>query len=462
MKKVHRIHPPSLERGAAALAVSLVLLFGMTVIAFFANRGMLFEQRTSANQYRSTKAFEMAEAGLEWAVAQLNTQGAVATAPSCAPSTAIADVTFARRYLTIGAGGIGVVANGRPAGSIASNGAVTAECPAPGNNATLGNDSEPRFRVEFQTVASDPWSIRIISRGCTNAGAPCDLASAATPDGQAVVTAIYKMKPAVPLAPGAGLVTGGAASVTTGSMNVINEDRLSNGITINSGSLIDLGSGTNVFTIAGTPPQASVLDNDPSLRNLANADGTGNIMFQSFTGKTFTEFQESSDVWVITRGTCPAVAAGRCSTCSSDSDCGTKVMDAYTNNRYEKFWADTAATTIQFGTSNRPAASATNPDRTFGTADRPLIIGSLSNVDFNGAITAYGLFYAATASATDNYVVVGTGNATVVGSIVTRSDFSKGAGTMNLVYRADLFSPSLDFGTMVRVPGSWRDSLNEL
>ena len=198
------------------------------------------------------------------------------------------------------------------------------------------------------------------------------------------------------------------------------------------------------------------------MRNLNNADATGEIMFQSFTGKTFSEYRDDANVWVVTRGTCPATAAGRCSTCSSDSDCGTKVMDAYTNNGYEKFWADTAATTIQFGTSNRPTASTANPDRTFGTADRPLVIGSLSNVDFNGAITAYGLFYAATASATDNYVVVGTGSATVVGAIVTRSNFDKGAGTMNLIYRADLFSPTLDFGTMVRVPGSWRDSLNDL
>ena len=244
-------------------------------------------------------------------------------------------------------------------------------------------------------------------------------------------------------------------------MRIINEDRASNGITINSGSLVDLGSTVNIDTIAGSPPQGSVLDNDPSLRNLNNVDGSGETMFQSFTGKTFSEFKNDSKVWIITRGTCPASAAGRCSTCSSDLNCGEKVMDAYTNDRYEKFWADTAATTIQFGSSNRPASSSLNPDRTFGTADRPLVIGSLSNVDFNGAITAYGLFYAATASATDNYVVVGTGTATVVGSIVTRSDFIKGAGGLNLVYRADLFGQSLDFGTLVRVPGSWRDSLNE-
>ena len=460
---------PARQRGAAALAVSIILLFGMTLIAFFVNRGMVFEQRTSANQYRSTKAFEMAEAGLEWAVAKLNTESAIAATTAtfnCEPSTVAAGNTFARRYLTISTTGIDAVANGRAAAIIAGDGSVVYErCPAPGNDAVwpANTDGQPRFRVEFtRTGVTDPWSIRIISRGCTNAGAACDLASTATPDGVAVVTAVYKMKPALPLAPGAGLVTGGLASLINGSTSIINEDRASNGITVNSGSLVDLGSGVNIYTIAGSSPQGSVLDNDPSLRNLTNADGTGDVMFQSFMGKTFAEYKDDSKVWVITRGTCPASATGRCSTCTGDADCGTKVMDAYTNNRYEKFWADTAATRISFGMADRPATSTANPLRTFGTADRPLIIGSESNIDFSGAITAYGLFYSVTGSATDNYVVVGTGGATVVGAIVTRSDFLKGAGTMNLVYRADLFSPSLDFGTMVRVPGSWRDSLNEL
>ncbi len=461
MKPLHIPSRRHRQRGAAALIVSIILLFGMTVIAFFVNRNMIFEQRTSANQYRTTKAFEMAEAGLEWAVAQLNTEAPRVVAPGCTTTTGAATGSFAWRYLTISAAGIGVVANGRPAGSIASNGAVTAQCPTPGTAATLGASSEPRFMVEFsRTGVTDPYSVRIISRGCTNAGSFCVDGTTGTPaDGVAVVSAIYKMKPALPLAPGAGLVTGGAASVG-GNMNVINEDRASNGITINSGSIVNLGSGTEVYTIGGTAPQTSVLDNDPSLRNLTNADGTGEIMFQSFFGQNYTEYQESPKTWIITSGVCPANAAGRCSgSCGSANACGTALMNAYTNNGVEKFWTDTP---VQFGTSNRPAASAANPSQTFGTATRPLIVGSTANVDFNGAVVGYGLFYAATASATDNYVVVGTGNATVVGAIVTRGNFVKGAGTLNLIYKADLYNQYLDFGTMIRVPGSWRDSLNDL
>ena len=71
MTRIH-LHPRLRQRGAASLVVAMILLFGMTMVAFYANRGLLFEQRTSANQYRATSAFEVAEAGLEWATARLN------------------------------------------------------------------------------------------------------------------------------------------------------------------------------------------------------------------------------------------------------------------------------------------------------------------------------------------------------------------------------------------------------
>ena len=450
------------QRGAAALTVSIVLMIVMALIGFYVNRGMIFEQRTSANQYRATKAFEMAEAGLEWAVAQLNAEAPIAAAPSCAATTGAATNSFAARYLTIGPGGLGVVANGRASGSIAANGSVTAACPSPGNAATLGNADEPRFMVEFsRTGLTDPWSVRIISRGCTNAGNYCvnGATTGPAPDGVAVVTAIYKMLPALPLAPGAGLVTGGSAT-TGGNFRVVNDkDYPSNGITINSGSAVNLGSGTVVQTIGGTDPRSSILDNDPSLRNLTNADGNGETMFQSFMGDSYSQFQDNPKTWIITGGTCAAAVASRCTSCGNATACGTALVDAYTNKGVEKFWADTP---VQFTNSNQPAVSSENPNQSFGTSARPLIVGSSSSVDFNGSIVAYGMFFAATATATDNYVLVGTGGATVVGAIITRSDFIKGAGTMNLIYDAKLFTPQQNFGLMVRVPGSWRDTLNDL
>ncbi len=75
------------QRGAASLAVTLLLLFSVTLAVFFANRSLIFEQKTSANQLRATVAFEAAEAGLEWAIAQINDPPVLQAAPSCAPAT---------------------------------------------------------------------------------------------------------------------------------------------------------------------------------------------------------------------------------------------------------------------------------------------------------------------------------------------------------------------------------------
>ena len=77
MLQMHRIRPPMRRghgprRGAASLVVVMILFFIITLVAAYTSRNLLFEQRTSANQYRATLAFETADAGIEWAIARLN------------------------------------------------------------------------------------------------------------------------------------------------------------------------------------------------------------------------------------------------------------------------------------------------------------------------------------------------------------------------------------------------------
>lgn len=66
----HRVH----QRGVATLAVSLIVLFIISLFAFYVARTQLFETKTSSNQYRYSQAFEAAEAGLEAGVAWLRTR----------------------------------------------------------------------------------------------------------------------------------------------------------------------------------------------------------------------------------------------------------------------------------------------------------------------------------------------------------------------------------------------------
>ena len=57
------------------LIVSMVILFLFTLITLYANKGSIFEQMTSANQYRYDAAYEAAQGGMDYAIAWLSTAG---------------------------------------------------------------------------------------------------------------------------------------------------------------------------------------------------------------------------------------------------------------------------------------------------------------------------------------------------------------------------------------------------
>lgn len=448
--------PRGSQRGAVALVVALVLVFGMALVAFFANRDMIFEQKTSANQYRYTRAFEMAEAGLEWATARLNDDIFLLNAPSCVPETPTSQGTekksFRDRYLGVPSTvppAFSISSVPRPGCSVAAGGAQTCSCPTAGNSPTLGSAADPRFSVEFRPVAGDALAVEIISYGCTNAGAdgaPCDPNATPVPDATAVVRAVFKVRPKFPNAPGAGLVAGSAA-VSGGNLNVINLDVASNGITINSGTTVDLGTGTSVTTLPGTPPRASVLDNDPSLNALTNADANGDLFFQSFMGETMAQYQANPLTWIITSGSCGTNV--RCTVCpvNNAATCGQAVSNAI-NTGVTQFWADA---NVAFNNGNLPAVG------TIGTAQRPITFAGTGAVELRSNLVAYGMFYVSTGNALENWDYDGSGTAKVYGSFVARGNFDKGSGTLDLIYDAKIFGKGETTGLLIRVPGSWRD-----
>ena len=476
----------SRQRGAAALVVAMVLLFGMTIVAFFANRTMIFEQRTSANQYRYTKAFELADAGVEWAIARLNdaqTLPAYAAPTSTSADTAYINCnpaatpastlkSFRDRYIRPTMADVGhptgwldplsSVFPGCQVDPVSGN--KTCDCPPAGPavllvptnqssfNYAAGTANLPRFRVKFNAVASpstDWLAVEIVSRGCTG-GDPCDpsLPVSTATDATATARMLVKIRPTFPTGPGAGLISG-STTVVSGSLNVINTDTAGNGITINSGSTVDLsGPSVSVVTLPGTPPAASILDNDPALLKLTNADASGELFFTSFLGEGFADFQTNLGTVVINAG--PSSAAGR--TCSSAVDCGSAVS-YWADRGFTQFWV---VPDVTFNNSNMPS---TNAARTLGTAAKPIVVATPSQFTTTGGITAYGVFYAATASAVDDLTLSGGGNSTIIGSLISRGDFARtGNGNISIVYNANLFGgKGPPTGLLVPVPGSWRD-----
>jgi len=182
---------------------------------------------------------------------------------------------------------------------------------------------------------------------------------------------------------------------------------------------------------------------------LTTADADGNIFFTGFFGESITDYQNNPQTWRITAGSCGTNA--RCTSCGSATACGTAVSNAY-NNRVSQFWADTD---VSFNNSNIPSVG------TLGTPNLPLTMASSASVELRSNLTAYGMFYAATATATENWDYSGSGSAKVFGAFVSRGDFVKGTGTLDLIYDPDIFGRGTATGLLVRVPGSWRDKLTD-
>lgn len=414
------------ERGAATLAVALLLLFGTSIVVFYLNRGLIFEQKTSANQARSTAAFEAAEAGLEWATGMLNDPRDVVTAAgnTCQNATGVTD-SFRTNYVpTTWAGStvsLAPVTTVSP-GCFVNNGASpTCNCPTAGT-ATLTPAGRPGFTVSFATVplpapavGVDPESIRVTSVGCSNTTAACT--AGATTDATVTVSAVLKLRRILRSAPAAALTCGTTCSMS-GSFNVANFDASTNGITVNSGSATSGASGA-VATVPGMPAENSIVMNDSTLAALTcNNDS----MFSAYFGSTIAEFAASPATATIASGT--------------EADFTTGF-----NNGFRSFYFPNGA-----------AFQGNGPN--IGTATDPVtfVIGS-GSFDFNSHRAFYGLAF----SNTVNTGVTGTGSSQIYGAVV-----ACGAANTNgngvIVYDGTILSRAqLGTATLVRVPGSWRD-----
>jgi Tfp pilus assembly protein PilX len=437
--------PTRSQRGAVSLIIALILLFAGTLIAFFANRGLIFEQRTSANQFRATNAFELAEAGVEWAVGRLNEGLPLAAAPSCAATGAAGALTFQDRYVNASAPTatqpnlwFNVPTDGRYAECrfdptvAATNGGWTCSCPNVTGVIALGSTEQRRFGVRFNAVAGDVSMVEVIARGCTN-GASCDpidpVPAPVGRDATAAVRVLVKLRPSVSGGPRAAL-TSGSATNTGGSLNVINQYAPSNGITIHAGTSVETGGGNKLYTLPGTPVSASVLDNDPSLYNLTVADE--DAFFAKFFGESLTSYSQAANT----------IRLSGSATANGDAIRAAVATGA----RELRFFVD--GDLRMSGGPNLP---------TIGASDNPVIVVVRGDMEMTGNLTAYGIFYSATSTA-NTPEDPGSGGSAIYGAYITRGAFRKqGNGNFSIVYTPTLWASGRPGGQLIKVPGSWRD-----
>ncbi|MBH9579160.1 hypothetical protein [Inhella proteolytica] len=472
-------HWPARQRGIASLAATLLLLMGMAVGLFYFNRGLIFEQKSSANQVRSTAATEVAEAGMEWAIGMLNNPALLND--SCVVVSS-GGVGFKRRYIQTQWGSSTQPTNfatyyddptattpvtNAYVGCKINGTSTTCSCPAVGtlsvhttagpqqgflklNTAAVSSPGTavlPTFSVAFEPVrvssASAMFegeSVRVTVTGCTATEGNCvpGHGSFGSPDATATVSAIIRFRPGLRAAPAAALTCGGNCN-PGGSYNIINTDPSTNGITINAGGTITVGSGAKAVSMPGIPPQNAQVAGDASLATLASSDPTctNSAMFQTYFGVPLDRYADASTTEVID--------------CSSAGDCGAKVLAAYDKGERNFYFPNGVDFNNSSGFPSCPGGGST---RCLGSVDDPVNLVTPGDFNMNGNIRVFGVVFSNSANTSD----LGTGTADIIGGIVTcRDQQSNGNGTIAYdpnVMRAGRRST----GTAVRVSGSWTDA----
>lgn len=422
MKSATRIRSSRRQRGVGTLIVVMVLFFVVSLVAAYTSRNLIFEQRTSANQYRSTQALEAAEAGLEWAIAMLNHSRITA---SCGTSTSTGDTSFRDRYLNISAPAGTITVRKTSAGddllpSCVFNGSAwTCSCPAsgaPSLTAPTGTGVYPAFRVRFVQVpgtgtVTQPGVVRVEANGCTRMDDNClnFEATGVVNEGRAYASALVAL-------------TGGPVSLPRAAVTTMNGITLSGGgiynadIAVQSGGPAALG-GAALVRAAGSPGPSTVIQNDTTLSGLGSAR-----MFPAVFNMWSANFRAQPAALVLN---CSA------STCNAAA-----VRAAISFNPGRPIWVN--------------GDLAIDSAGGIGSATAPALLVVTGDVTVTANAPFYGVLYVQRASWTD------MGAASVFGAVVVEGAVA--AGTPSITYDPALLNVTRNtIGSFVRVPGGWRD-----
>ncbi len=417
------------QRGVAALAVTLLLFAAMCLVAAYANRGVLFEQRASANQYRAAQAFEAAEAGIEWAIAQLNQPQRIDG--QCLPSTDAADTSFRERFVQ------SLPDTGRLAPVTWTSGTMpialqpacvhtaagwSCRCPSnglPSLDAVDPGDGlpHPAFVVQFSAEAQTGL-IRITSTGCSSAEGPCRPGAAGRPDASARLQVVLGLLPGLRLAPTAALTVKGSVDVGTAALGVHNPDVASGGITVRAGGSL-LGSALRLTTAPGGAAGASVSAQDAALASIDS-----NHLFATHFGVDKAHWNSHAAVQAI----------------DCRSECAARVVAAINGVAANRMVSITGDVHL-----SGPV--------TLGSPAQPVVLVVDGTLTLDGDVALYGLAYASGIRWDDTH----SAQAQVHGALISASTY-QGNGTPDLYHDAAVLRAlQLHTGSVARVPGSWRD-----
>jgi hypothetical protein len=429
MSPVRLIQGSKAQHGAATLVVVMVLFLVMALLAGYANRALLFEQRIANSYYRASVAQEMAEAGLEWSLAQLNGE---AIDSSCTP-TATAGTRFVDRYLSISAADRGIKSGSGGVASTAvdctrAGSGWTCRCPALGSWAApspvSGTAMTPSFGITIQAIPpympAGAGTIQLSSSGCTDSVVSscivADVNSKAS-QGTSVQHALIALVSAVRSPPVAPLVVKGDVVVAGTGLGLHNTDPRSAGLLYDVKGTVSGFNDSRLNSVPGTSPSLARIAND----NTLPSDGVE--FFRMFMGAVPDRYELHPSLRKVT--------------CSSD--CGGTLASAYTAGK-RIIWVD--------------GDMAIQSNQTLGSASDPVVIIAEGNVDLAGAFQLNGILVA---RGNVTWTNTSAASSLIVGMLLAEGNVTTN-GSMDIVYQPAIADQLRNrVGSFVRVPGGWTD-----
>jgi PilX N-terminal len=414
-------HPSAVarQRGAATLVMVLGLFMMMALAAAYTSRGLMFEQRISSNNLRATQAFEAAEAGLEWAIGMLG-QGRVDA--NCLPTVDAGASTFRDRYLVQDANGLFSASAGqaalRPA-CVLSGGNFTCSCPAEGGAVVLPAVAglAPAFQVRFvvDPALARPGMLRVESRGCNSIGTQCDPGQPVAADAEATVSTLVALSPALASPPLAAMTVRANLNLGGGAARVASGD--GTGMALAVGGSVSNDSSALISGAPGSPTEAAQVSGDGALGALS-----AQRLFVSVFGVDAATYKHQ-----------PAVLHVNCS-----SGCTETLAQAAGSNPGRPIWID--------------GDLVLTGDVSLGSDSHPQVLVVKGDIRNAGDFRLKGLLYLA-----GTQWDVTSGSAQVQGAVVAENDLTVSGAPVVSRDDALLERLRLRLGSLVRVPGGWRD-----
>ncbi len=419
------------QRGAAAVPMVIIVFLISGIVLFYTNRNLIFEQRTSANHYRATQAFEAAEAGLEWALVNLGKEVSVDAA-----CLAGAGGSFKNRYLDNTTSPITVKSNveGLPVVACSINestGVFSCSCAAAGATAALTTASAGSyFSIAFHDIPGSTASIIGIEvKGCTRSSssspdARCVTGGTGASDGYSVVSSKIALVGALGSSPVGAITTKSGLTLqgSAAALGVFNADPATSGITVHTGGTVEIDK-MRLVTVPGSDPTLSIIQNDTTLSSL-----TADKFFESFFDMSKADYKANMATVVD---------------CASKK-CGTQVEAAYAAGARIIWVEGDFDDSVQVG-----SVSGTAPNQTFDPV--VLVVNGSSSMGGNSSVV--GLYYSV-----GEMDVLGGANFILRGSAVSESSFKAGNGTPDFIYEPMVSTILTNtVGNFVRIPGTWID-----